>query len=154
MLAINKIAIKNALQKMKMTATSRNRYLEPANHQNSSCKDYLPLRCYDIRLTPIGKSLKLVVDVGFRVTGQLNCLEEIKSLKQQGISTDFLLEKRVVTLYNNRCYKLLRIRTDKTPEKEIIQKGGKSMNLLQYMKEHYNINITDQKQFLLEVVSR
>jgi hypothetical protein len=80
-------------------------------------------------LAPIGRQLKVVIEVGFRVTGKLNCLEEIKNLKNQGYSTNGLLEKRVITLYNNRPYKLVRIVEDKHPDWTCIQKGGKTMSI-------------------------
>lgn len=71
-----------------MAVTSRNRFFEQVDPKNIGSKEYIAIKCYDLRLAPIGRQLKLIIDVGFRVTGNLNVLEEFMVLKNRGIGTD------------------------------------------------------------------
>lgn len=71
--------------------------------------------CYDLKLQIIQKKMNLLIDVGFRVLSNLNVLEELNDIPSKEGKEAYAEGKSVVTTYNNRAYKIDRLRFDLKP---------------------------------------
>ena len=72
---------------------------------------------YEVTLNPIMKSVKLLINVGFKIFKNHNVLEEINEKKGVMSSIRALCEGRIVlTCYNHMSYKVKRVDFDKTPD--------------------------------------
>ncbi len=107
--------------------------------------------CYDLKLVPLNKKLNLLVDVGFRILSNFNALEQLGSFKSKEEKEAFAVGRPVVTTYNNRAYKIEKIRFDLNPFSTFFQENKqKETTFAEYIKEYHKITIVTKNQPLFE----
>ena len=138
-----------------MKQTSRNRYIKVQREEDVN--GYKVLQCYDLKLTPVMRKIKLIVDVSFRILNYTNALEEISMLGSKDEKMAFVQEKAVITTYNNRTYRVVGLRFDMSPLSKFElfnrrERKQQTYSVIDYLKEYHNVTVLTKNQPLLEVV--
>lgn len=58
----------------------------------------------------------------------------------------------MITMYNNRTYRVCSVNMDKTPKEVFSESKGGDINFIEYYEKNYNIKIKDESQPLLTAV--
>lgn len=132
-----------------MKETTRCRFLQ--KEEGEDVKGYKILMCYQLKLMPIQRKLNLLIDVGFRILSHLNALQELSNLGSKDVKQAFAVGRTVVTTYNNRAYRIEKIRFDLNPFSTFyMQKKQKEITFADYFKEYYKLAVMTKNQPLFE----
>lgn len=112
---------------------------------------------FDTRMIMKEKGALLSIDVAFKVVRTDTVLNYISQIRDQAEQkgkdykeaiNEAILNATVVTKYNQKTYKVVRVEYDMSPETTFDQ-NGKQVSYMEYYKTKYNQTITDVNQPLL-----
>ena len=109
---------------------------------------------YKATVNCVANDLMLTMDITSKILNKKNVLSAIQEVNERSYEiwkrkvSDLLCGQIVMTIYNKRFYRVVRIDFDSTPESEFEMKEGK-MTFVEYLMQQYNICVKVMNQPML-----